>query len=253
MFMTDPDYLTDTRATYNSVATSYADIVPAIEDDHPVDRAMLCAFADLVRSAGGGPVADIGCGTGRVTAFLDRADLDVSGIDLSPGMLAVAQQKHPGLRFSEGSVFALDLPDGSQAGVVAWYCVIHMPPAQLPSAFAEFHRILAPGGYLQLAFHVGDQRNHKTQGYGHDGISLDVYLLPVDRICELLSQAGFTLDARVVREPEGKNRTSTTVLSACSQDNCAMNVANTRAESAGLPTSWQDLVHCNSHLSGVTR
>ncbi|MBB3729701.1 hypothetical protein [Nonomuraea dietziae] len=34
-----------------------------------------------------------------------------------------------------------------------------------------------PGGYLQLAFHVGDRRNHKTQGHGHDGISLDVYWL----------------------------------------------------------------------------
>jgi ubiquinone/menaquinone biosynthesis C-methylase UbiE len=137
--------LTGTRTTYNTVATSHAELVPTVDEDNPVDRAVLGAFADLVRAAGGGPVADIGCGTGRVTAFLDRADVDVSGIDLSPGMLAVARQNHPGLRFSEGSVFALDLPDGSQAGVVAWYSIIHMPPARLPAAFAKFHRVLAPG------------------------------------------------------------------------------------------------------------
>jgi SAM-dependent methyltransferase len=202
--VTDADFLTETRATYDTVATSYAEIVPAMDDDHPMARAVLGAFADLVRAAGSGPVADIGCGTGRVTAFLDRAGLDVSGIDLSPGMLAVARRNHPGLRFSEGSVFALDLLDGSQAGVVAWYSVIHMPPERLPAAFSEFHRVLAPGGYLQLAFHIGDQRNHKTQGYGHDGISLDVYLLPVERISELLSQAGFALDTRVVHEPDGR-------------------------------------------------
>jgi ubiquinone/menaquinone biosynthesis C-methylase UbiE len=75
-------------------------------------------------------------------------------------MLAVARRQHPELRFAEGSLLALDLPDGSQAGVVAWCSVIHLPPARLPAAFAEFHRVLAPGGYLQLAFHIGDQRNH---------------------------------------------------------------------------------------------
>jgi SAM-dependent methyltransferase len=201
--VTDEEFLNDTRTAYNTVAVSYAELVPAVSDDHPVNRAVLGAFADLVQAAGGGPVGDIGCGTGRVTAHLAGLGLDVSGIDLSPQMLAVAQRKYPGLRFSEGSMLALDLPSGALAGVVAWYSVIHMPRNRLPTAFSEFHRVLAPGGYLQLAFHVGDQRNHKTQGYGHDGISLDVYLLPVERICALLAEAGFVLDTRVVREPDG--------------------------------------------------
>jgi SAM-dependent methyltransferase len=201
--VTDELFLSVTRTAYNTVAVSYAELVPAVEEDHPVNRAVLGAFADLVRAAGGGPVADIGCGAGRVTAYLDGVGLDVSGIDLSPEMLAVARRNHPGLRFSEGSMLALDLPDAGLAGVVAWYSVIHMPPARLPSAFSEFYRVLMSGGYLQLAFHVGDQRNHKTQGYGHDGISLDVYLLPVERICSLLAEAGFVLDTRVVREPDG--------------------------------------------------
>jgi ubiquinone/menaquinone biosynthesis C-methylase UbiE len=201
--MTEADYLTDTRTSYDTVAAGYAELVPAVDEDHPLHRAVLVAFAELVRATEGGPVADVGCGTGRVTAFLDGVGLDVSGVDLSPGMLAVARRNYPGLQFSEGSLFALDLPDASQAGVVAWYSIIHMPPARLPAAFSEFHRVLAPGGYLQLAFHVGDQCNHKTQGYGYDGISLDVYRLPVERICALLTQTGFVVDTRVVREPDG--------------------------------------------------
>ncbi|WP_027943106.1 class I SAM-dependent methyltransferase [Amycolatopsis taiwanensis] len=201
--MTEETFLSTTRTAYNTVAASYAEVVPSVEEDHPVNRAVLTAFADLVRAAGAGPVADIGCGTGRVTAYLDKLGLDVSGIDLSPEMLAMARRDHPELRFTEGSILALDLPDAGLAGVVAWYSVIHMPTDRLPLAFSECYRVLAPGGYLQLAFHVGDQRNHRTQGYGHDGISLDVYRLPVERICSLLKEAGFALDTKVVREADG--------------------------------------------------
>ena len=85
---------------------------------------MLADFADRVD----GPVADVGCGTGRLTAYLDGLGIDVVGIDLSPGMIAVARRAYPALRFEVGSMTALDLPDGGVAGVLAWYSIIHTPP-----------------------------------------------------------------------------------------------------------------------------
>ena len=141
--VTDEPFLSATRTAYDTVAASYAKQVPAVEED-PVDHALLGAFADLVRAAGGGPVADIGCGPGWVTAYLDGVGLDVSGIDLSPEMIAVARRNYPGLRFSEGSMLALDQPDAGLAGVLAWYSIIHMRPARLPAALSEFHRVLMP-------------------------------------------------------------------------------------------------------------
>lgn len=62
---------------------------------------MLCTFAELVARDRLGPVADVGCGTGRITGYLHHLGLDVVGIDLSPGMLAVARQVLPGLCFVE--------------------------------------------------------------------------------------------------------------------------------------------------------
>ncbi|WIY05766.1 hypothetical protein QRX60_18695 [Amycolatopsis mongoliensis] len=59
------DFLTTTRHTYSIVAESYGRLASPIAEDVQ-DRALLTAFADLVR--GDGPVADLGCGTGRVTA-----------------------------------------------------------------------------------------------------------------------------------------------------------------------------------------
>jgi predicted methyltransferase len=105
------------------------------------------------------------------------------------------------LRFDEGSMMALDLQDGGLGGIVAWYSIIHIPAEHLPGVFAEFHRVLAPGGYVQLAFQVGDELAHRTEAGGHE-ISLDFHRRQPDRVAELLSQAGLVVRARMLREPD---------------------------------------------------
>ncbi|MEU4303090.1 SAM-dependent methyltransferase [Kitasatospora aureofaciens] len=68
--MDTEEWLADTRTSYDTVATSFADQVRGLLDQTPYERAALTLFADLVRTTGGGPVADLGCGPGRITAYL---------------------------------------------------------------------------------------------------------------------------------------------------------------------------------------
>ncbi|MFI0263877.1 class I SAM-dependent DNA methyltransferase [Streptomyces sp. NPDC017056] len=199
--MTEPNFLLDTRASYDAMADDYVAFASGELDAKPLERGMLAAFADLVRAGGGGPVADVGCGTGRVSAHLAGLGLSVFGVDLSPGMLAVARREHPGLRFEEGSMLALDIPDGSLAGVVAWYSTIHVPAERLPEAFAEFHRVLAPGGHLLAAFQVGDEPLRLEEAWGHP-VSLDFHRWQPDRFAALLDRAGLPVRARMLREPD---------------------------------------------------
>ncbi|PZG01824.1 class I SAM-dependent DNA methyltransferase [Micromonospora deserti] len=199
--MTEVDFLDDTRTSYDAFAAEYAEQFRDELDGNTWDRAFLAAFAEVVRAAGGGPVADIGCGPGRVTHHLHGLGLDVFGIDLSPGMLAQARRSHPQLRFSEGSMTDLHLPDGGLSGIVAWYSVIHVPDELLPATFAGFHRALAPGGHLALAFQVGDEPLHLTEALGHP-VDLTFHRRQPDRVAALLTAAGLEVRARLVREPE---------------------------------------------------
>lgn len=199
--MTDLDFVRTTRTSYDAVAEDYAAHFRAELAAKPLDRAMLGGFAELVRSVGAGPVADIGCGTGRITAYLHGLGVPVFGLDLSPGMVAVARRTHPEVRFEVGSMLALDLPDGAARGVLAWYSIIHVPSELLPAVFAEFHRVLAPGGYLQLAFQAGDGVRHRTEALGHR-ISLRFHRRQPEQVAELLHAAGLAVRARLVREPD---------------------------------------------------
>lgn len=187
------DFLDSTRRAYDTAAEDYAEWIRGELAAKPFDRSVLAVFAELVR----GPAADVGCGTGRITAHLHDLGVSVSGLDLSPGMLSVARRTYPHLRFTEATMTALPLADAALGGVVAWYSTIHVPDEHLPSALAECHRVLRPGGHLQLAFQSGTGtragRRDRTLTFHHRD--------PV-RMADLLGDNGFTVQAQLLRAPD---------------------------------------------------
>jgi SAM-dependent methyltransferase len=83
---------------------------------------------------------------------------------------------------------------------VAWYSIIHVPPERLSEVFAEFHRVLAPGGHLLLAFQADDEPLRFTEAFGH-AVSLDFHRLRPGVVAELLNRNGLVVRARPLREP----------------------------------------------------
>jgi SAM-dependent methyltransferase len=198
--MTDAS-LAETRDSYDAIAAEHSDWLNSDLDDRPLDRALFAAFAELVRAAGNAPVADVGCGSGRVTILLSRLGLDAFGIDLSPGVVALARRNHPQLHFEEGSMLALDLPTAGLGGLLAYYSIIHIPRERRPEIFAEFHRVLTPGGIVMLVFQIGDEQGHRSDFRGMP-VSVDWYRQRPDELADLLREAGFDLWTTAVREPE---------------------------------------------------
>lgn len=212
--MSDAALLARTRTAYDTVAVDYEALLRDALGASPDDRAMLGLFAERVREAGGGAVGDLGCGPGRVTAHLHDLGLEVFGLDLSPGMVEVARRTHPHLRFQVGSLLDLPVADDALAGALAWYSVIHTPPERLPAVLGELVRVVRPGGWLVLAFQEGDgEPRHIAQGYGHD-VDLDAWRHSPSYVESLLAAAGAQVRVRVVREPEGVERTRQAYLLA---------------------------------------
>lgn len=199
--MAEVPFLRATRESYDALVAGHIDVISSDLAAKPVDRALFAAFAEWVRAAGNPAVVDVGCGPGQVTMALRNLGLDASGVDLSPEMVALARRRHPDLRFEVGSMLALDLPNGCAGGVLSNYSIIHVPWEYRPQVFAEFFRVLAPGGQLMLVFQVGDDRMHRDR-VDDLPISLDWYRQQPDDVATLLREAGFDLRLTAVRVPE---------------------------------------------------
>ena len=152
-------------AAYDALAATYAEHLVDELDGKPFDRWLLERLADL---AAGGPVADAGCGPGHVAFHLAAAGADVRGFDLSPGMVDEARRRFPELPFEVADLTALPAPDGATgwSAIAAWYSLVHLAGSELRPAVALLARALAPGGWLAVAVHVGDEVRHQTELWG---------------------------------------------------------------------------------------
>lgn len=114
------------------------------------------AYASLLgRHAGLGDkaeVVDLGCGTGEVTRLLRHLGCRVHAIDLSDAMLARARTKHaadPMVTLSAGDAENPPLTDACADAVICRNLLWTLTDPE--HAFAEWHRILRPGG-VAIAF-----------------------------------------------------------------------------------------------------
>ncbi len=111
----------------------------------------------LGRLARGERVLDLGCGAGTdslVAAQMVGEHGQVTGIDMTPQMLgkaraAAAESRAANVEFVEGEAERLPFPDES-FDVVISNGVIDLIPDK-DAVFSELHRVLVPGGRMQIA------------------------------------------------------------------------------------------------------
>jgi SAM-dependent methyltransferase len=191
------------RRSYDAVAEDYATNLGDELDGKPLDRWLL---ERVVALADGGPIIEGGCGPGHVAGFLASVDptADLSGFDLSPAMVALAQRREPGISFQVGDLFDPPRhPDGGGwAAIVSFYSIVHFVPEQLPAVFAAFLDRLRPGGRLLLACHIGAREDgvRRNEWWGHE-VDLDFVFHDRDHIVASLAGAGFSVDEVIVRSP----------------------------------------------------
>jgi SAM-dependent methyltransferase len=196
------------RDSYDRVAERYAEEIGGELAGKPLDRALLRCFAELVSNVDeeAHAAADLGCGPGHISAYLTTLGVPTTGVDISPVMIDVARRAHPEVAFRVGSLLALPAIDGELTGAIAFYSIIHLAAQDRPAAFAEMARVVRPGGWLLVAFHVSltghapGEVMHADQWWGEQ-VDLEFHYLDPEEVIKEVSAAGFVIMSRTEREP----------------------------------------------------
>lgn len=186
------------RDSYDRIADAYARRYANELQQKPLDRELLNHFAAEIQERG--EVCDIGCGPGHIARYLRDQGTNVFGLDLSPRMIDEARKLSPDISFHVGNMMGLDLESGRLAGMVAFYAIVNIPEDSLPVVFAEMWRVLQPGGWLLLSFHVGDEVIQPSELLGQP-ISMEFFFFRPLTIRRLLQGTGFVIEDVVEREP----------------------------------------------------
>lgn len=140
-------------ATHDEMASSFGSAATDYEAGRPTYPA--AAVDWLLAPAGVRPrVADVGAGTGKLTAALRRAGADVIAVEPDPAMLETLRGALPGIETLIGRAERMALPDESVDAAVfgqAWHWV------DVDAASAEVGRILKPGDVLGLVWNIRDE------------------------------------------------------------------------------------------------
>lgn len=180
---------------YARRAEEYVARFGSVENVHPDDLGMIRRWAKQVQ----GPVLDAGCGPGHLASYLHSFGINVSGVDLVAEFIAHAQTTCPLVPFQVGSMVSMGLPEESLSGILAWYSLIHLEPAELAMALAEFRRVLTPGGKLLVGFFGADIAGP----FGHKVV--EAYAWPIEDMAHQLAMSGFEAEYTMARI-EGERR-----------------------------------------------
>lgn len=143
------------RTAHDSIANRYAKVFT------PLTSLAVAPLLDAVRVAMGQRLLDVGTGPGVAAAAARAQGAAVTGVDVSPGMIALARKEHPDIDFQVAEVTELPFRDAAFETVVCNFALGHFPKPD--AALAECVRVLASGGVL--AFSWWDQpERQRVQG-----------------------------------------------------------------------------------------
>jgi SAM-dependent methyltransferase len=115
----------------------------------PVQTPFFEAALDALEIGQGTLLLDAGCGAGLALTLAAERGATVSGLDASPGLLAIARERLPGADLREGDLEALPYADDSFDAVTAFNSVQYA--GDPTAALREIRRVAKPGSRVAIA------------------------------------------------------------------------------------------------------
>jgi len=146
-----------------------------------------------------GATADIGCGSGRDTAWLDANGFPAVGYDASEGLIAEARRRYPHLRFEHAALPDLaGIADNNLTNVLCETVIMHTQPEAIAPSVRRLMSILEPGGTLYLTWRVTEDSDRRDE-HGRLYTAFDSALVLGE-----LASAEILLDEQVTSASSGK-------------------------------------------------
>ena len=146
-----------------------------------------------------GTVLEFGCGVGRVTEWFVREGKTITGVDISPGHLAVAKEAIVSCGPGEATfVQATEIDDLKRLAAVDFvYSIIvlqHNPPPVAYRLLSQLMDKVAPGGliYFQVPTYIRDYE-FRVVGYRHNPDAMEMHCIPMRDVLALLDGRGLKL------------------------------------------------------------
>lgn len=150
------------RQRHDRLATTYHDFFT------PVTTLAIGPLLDAARVRPGAHLLDVATGPGSLAAATNRSGIHCTGVDLSPGMIELAKNAHPGIAFQVADVEHLPFADASFDAVVCNFGLGHFPCPE--ASVAECVRTLKPGGRIALSW-WDDLSKQRIQGLFREAIA----------------------------------------------------------------------------------
>jgi ubiquinone/menaquinone biosynthesis C-methylase UbiE len=183
------------KKVYDEVASSY-------DNQHKEDliRQDLDIFLQYLSKSA--KVLDFGCGPGRDGEYFALQDIEVTFLDISPQMLAIARKKVPSATFIEADMTEVELPGEEYDGIWANASLLHLTKVEIPSVLEKIFSSLKPGGvfFVSLKEGEGEKEETTTRFQNTDRpVARFFAFYSYQEIRTLLENVGFTVIETIMR------------------------------------------------------
>ena len=181
-----------TISAYDSAAAAFA---AEWEDEQSAPDDLRAAVNDYFSE---GVTVDVGCGSGRDTAWLSHQGFQVHGVDASRGLLREAKKRHPTVEFRHDTLPDLaTLKRGRYANVLCETVIMHLPLESIVPAVRTLSQLLAPSGTMYLTWRV-THNAHRRDDHGrlYSAFDSDLVRAELEEFDWLLDQQSTSASSR---------------------------------------------------------
>jgi ubiquinone/menaquinone biosynthesis C-methylase UbiE len=176
-----------TQATYDQIAPTFAEVNAKISENM-----LLAAQNFLEYIPEKGLCLDLGCGTGRDSAWFEQHRLKMISADFSLGMLVQARQI-ASWPLVQMDMRQLGFADHVFAGIWCNAALLHILKTEAPLVLKEMNRVLCKDGILDLSIQKGMGEQFETNPYVSEQGQRFFARYDLPEITQLLETSGFTI------------------------------------------------------------